>query len=225
MQTVPLTTEPKKEGAVARDMRTEGRVPCVVYGNDVEHTEFTCDYSELFRVYSKAGESVVVVLELGGKKVPVLFHELQFAPVSDKILHVDFYALDMKKEIEAHVPVEFIGSSAAVDSAGAVLVTVNDTLTVRCLPTVLPQHLEASIESLKEFGDSILVSAVAVPEGVVIVEEPDTMLATVQEPRAPEPEETEDEAGEAAEGEGEGEGEGGGEDGDKKEEGGEEKSE
>ncbi len=226
MQTIPLTTEPKNNDVAVKDVRTEGRVPCVVYGNDVEHTEFTCDYSELFRVYSKAGESVVVELDLGGKKVPVLFHELQFAPVSDKILHVDFYALDMKKEIEANVPVEFTGSSEAVDSAGAVLVTVHDTLTVRCLPTVLPQHLEASIEPLKEFGDSILVSAVEVPEGVAIVEEPDTMLATVQEPRAAEPESTEGEGGEGetAEGESEG-GEGDTDAGEKKEEGGDEKSE
>lgn len=199
MQTIPLSTEPRIEDAVSKDVRNAGRVPCVVYGNDVDHTQVTCDYSELFRVYSKAGESVVVNLDVKGKNVPVLFHEVQFAPVSDKIIHVDFYALNMKKEIEAHIPIEFTGTSQAVESGGT-LVTVQDTLTVKCLPTDLPQHLEASIEPLKEFGDALLVSAVAAPAGVVIIEDPDTMLATVQEPRKEEePDEAATEAAAAGE--------------------------
>ena len=212
MQTIPLSTEPRTEDVVSKDVRIAGRVPCIVYGNEVDHTQVTCDYSELYRVYSKAGESVVVNLGVKGKNVPVLFHEVQFAPVSDKIIHVDFYALNMKKEIEAHIPIEFTGTSQAVESGGT-LVTVQDTLTVKCLPTDLPQHLEASIEPLKEFGDALLVSAVTAPAGVVIIEDPDTMLATVQEPRQEEePAESATEAeGVKAEGDKEKSGEGGAE--------------
>ncbi len=223
MKMIPLQTEARKEGT-AKSIRTEGRVPCVLYGNDVDHTQLTCDYSELYRTYAKAGESVLVELDIGGKKVPVLFHELQFEPVRDEITHVDFFAVDMKKEIEARVPLHFTGESLAVKELGGVLVTVMDHVSVKCLPTDLPSHLEVSIVSLETFADSVSVSDVAAPSGVTINDDPESMVATVQEPRREaEPEvvaATEEEEGEeGAEGEktegAEGEkAEGGGEGGD-----------
>lgn len=200
MQTISLNTQAVAEGSSAKTIRAEGKVPCILYGNDVDHAQFMCDYSELFRVYAKAGESVLVDLDVNGKKVPSLFHEVQFEPVSDKIIHVDFYAVDMKKEIEARVPLHFTGESEAVNGGG-VLVTVNDHLTVKCLPTNLPSYLEVSLEKLVDFSAALLVSDVALPEGVVVVEEPDTMVATVQEPRQEsEPEAAAEEGGEGAEG-------------------------
>lgn len=220
MQTIPLTTEALSDGAVAKTIRSEGKVPCVLYGNDVEHTRFMCDYSELFRVYAKAGESVIVDLDVNGTKVPSLFHEVQFEPVSDKIVHVDFYAVDMKKEIEARVPLNFVGESEAV-KGGGVLVQVLDHLTVKCLPSDLPQHLDVDITVLNEFSDSILVSNVPVPENVEVAEEQDAMIATVQEPRREAVEETPAEGEEGAEDGGEKKEDGG----DAKPEGGEGKSE
>lgn len=220
MQTVPLSAQARKADVSANTVRSEGKVPCVLYGNDQKNVSVECDYSEIYRAYAKAGESVIVDLDVDGTTVPSLFYEVQFDPVSDKITHVDFYAVDMKKEIEANVPIEFTGESEAVKGLGGVLVTVHDHLYVKCLPKDLPQHLEVSIEPLKEFGDSILVSDVALPSGVTVSEEPDAMLATVQEPRKEaEPEATEGEEGgadaeKAAEATEE-----------KKEEGGEEKSE
>lgn len=197
---IPLQTEARPE-AMAKSIRSEGKVPCVLYGNDVEHTQLSCDYSELFRTYAKAGESVLVELDIDGKKVPVLFHELQFDPVSDAITHVDFFAVDMKKEIEARVPLHFEGESGAVKELGGVLVTVMDHVSVKCLPTALPSHLEVSIETLETFTDSITVTDIAVPSGVTISDDVDAMIATVQEPRR----EAEPEVAEVAEGE-EGEG-------------------
>lgn len=200
MKMIPLTAQARGQGAVAKVLRQEKKVPCVLYGNNIENTQLTCDYSELFRVYAQAGESVLVELDADGKKVPVLFHAVQFAPVSDEITHVDFYAVDMKKEIEARVPVTFVGTSEAVKSLGGVLVTVLDHLTVKCLPADLPQHLDADISMLEDFTVSLLVKDIAVPEKVTVVESPDAMVATVQEPRREKeetPAEGEGEAGDA----------------------------
>ncbi|MCA9370714.1 MAG: 50S ribosomal protein L25 [Candidatus Peregrinibacteria bacterium] len=202
LKTVPLQAKSRKEGDSAKVLRAEDTVPCVLYGNAQENTGITCDYSELFRAYAKAGASVIVDLDVDGKKVPVLFHEVQFAPVSDKIVHVDFYAVDMKKEIEAMVPIEYTGVSEAVKNGG-VLVTVHDHLSVKCLPSNLPAHIEVAIDSLKEFGDAIHVSDVTIPSGVTVHEEPETMLATVQEPRQEKAPEVVAEGAEVAEGAGE----------------------
>lgn len=201
---ISLQTEARPENQ-AKFIRSEGKVPCVLYGNDVEHTQLTCDYSELYRTYAKAGESVLVELDIAGKKVPVLFHELQFEPVSDAIVHVDFFAVDMKKEIEARVPLHFEGESPAVKELGGVLVSVMDHVSVKCLPTALPSHLEVNIEKLESFTDSIIVSDIVIPSGVTISDDSESMIATVQEPRK----EVELEPEAAVEGAEDAEGEGG----------------
>lgn len=203
---IPLAAEARSKEATAKLLRKESRVPVVLYGNDVENTQLTCDYSELYRTYAKAGESVIVELDAAGKKVPVLFHELQFEPVSDKIVHVDFFAVDMKKEIEARVPLHFVGESEAVKSLGGVLVTVMDHVTVRCLPADLPQSLDIDITSLETFADALSVSDIKVPDAVTITDSEDARVATVQEPRREEvveetPAEGEEGEEDAAEGE------------------------
>ena len=201
---ISLQTEARSSEGSAKTIRADGKVPCVLYGNDIDHTQLVCDYSELFRTYAKAGESTLVELEIGSKKVPVLFHELQFEPVSDAITHVDFFAVDMKKEIEARVPLHFIGEAPAVKELGGVLVSVMDHVTVKCLPTALPSHIEVDITSLVEFSDAITVSDIAAPSGVVISDDTGAMIATVQEPRRdaePTPEEAAAEGAEGAEGE------------------------
>lgn len=211
MDKVPLKAQVRSADAVASELREQSVVPCVVYGNDVENTSIQCDYSELFRVYSKAGSSAIVELDVDGKKIPTIVHEITFDPVKDTITHVDFYAVNMKKEIEASIPLEFTGSSEAVESAGGVLVTGLDHLTVKCLPANLPHELKVDLSPLETFADSLTVSQIVVPEGVEILEEEDQVIATVQEPRkekTPEEEAAEGAEGAAGESEEGGEGEG-----------------
>ena len=114
MQTVPLTAAARNKDVKAKDLLRENQVPCIMYGNDVENTMLQCVYNEIYKVYATAGASTLVELDVSGKKVPVLFHSLTFDPVSDRITHVDFYAVDMKKEIEAQVPIRFQGEAPAV---------------------------------------------------------------------------------------------------------------
>ncbi|PIR49491.1 50S ribosomal protein L25, partial [Candidatus Peregrinibacteria bacterium CG10_big_fil_rev_8_21_14_0_10_54_7] len=105
MDMIPLKVSARDNAFKAKVLRKSNQVPCVVYGNEVKNMSLQCGYNDLFRVYLKAGESTLVDLDFGGKNVPVLFHAVQFDPISDRITHVDFYAVDMKKEIEASVPV------------------------------------------------------------------------------------------------------------------------
>src|SRR5690606_14098228 len=127
--------------------------------------------------YAKAGESTLVELEVEGKKVPALFHQLQFDPVSDLITHVDFYAVNLKKEVDASIPVHFEGEAPAVEEKGGILVTSHDHVTVTCLPTHLPHSLDVDISSLVEFGDQVTVADIKVPEGVTIQDDAETVLA------------------------------------------------
>ena len=184
MKMVPLKAAARTEKSAKR-MRRSGLIPCVVYGN-VKNTLLACDEKSLRKAYLTAGESTLVELEMDNQKVPVLIHALALDPVSERMLHVDFYAVDMKKEIEAEVPLRLSGEAPAAKDHGAIIVTPVDSVTVRCLPSNLPHELAVDLTLLMEFGSTITVAQLKVPQGVVIVDEPSTVLVVAQEPRAEE---------------------------------------
>ncbi len=198
MQMIALAAAPRAEDS-AKTLRKGGIVPCVVYGNS-EHMQIQCQENALLKAYATAGESTLVELELEGKKIPVLFHELSFHPVSDRMTHVDFYAVNMKKEIEADIPLRFTGESNAVKELSAILVTPTDTVSVRCLPSNLPHDLEVDLAELVEFGNTITVASIKAPEGVTIITDPETVIAIAQQPREEEKEEPKPAEGEAVAG-------------------------
>lgn len=183
MDMVSLKAEARDATIQPKVMRRSGKVPCVVYGSGTTNQSIACDRSELNRVYTKAGESALLELAVGSKKVPVLIHELDLDPVSGQITHVDFYAVDMTKNIEAKVPVRFTGESLAVKELGAIFVVAHDHVTVKCLPKDLPHELVAEISCMKEFHDVITVAALQIPVGVAVKDAADMVIAVVQEPR------------------------------------------
>lgn len=183
MEMVPLQAAARATDISAKDLRRTDNVPCELYGNDKANVSLQCVYNEIFRAYQLAGESTIVNLNTGNGAIPVLFHAIQVDPVSDRIIHVDFYAVNMKKEIDATIPIRFEGESLAVVDLNGVLVTTRDHVDVRCMPANLPHDLEVSLNSLVDFHSSLTVADIVVPEGVVIIEEPDLVLAIVQEQR------------------------------------------
>lgn len=184
MDTIALSSQIRDTSKTTNALRKSNLVPCIVYGNETENTQIMCEYNPLFKVYAKAGESTVIDLEMNGKTIPVLIHAIDFDPVTDRIIHVDFYAVNLKKAIEANVPLHFVGVSPAVKDEGGVLVTIRDHVTVECLPRDLPHAIEVDISGMVEFDEPIHVSDIVVPKGVTILDEPDTGIATVQQPRS-----------------------------------------
>ncbi len=188
MDMVQLSTATRDTTMTSRKARRAGNVPCVVYGNKTENLSFQCEVVALTKAYTKAGESTLVELDVGGKKLPVLFHDVAFDPMTDNISHVDFYAVDMNKEVEADVAIVFEGESLAVKE-GAILVTALDSITVRCLPKNLPHHLAVDLSKLAEMGSQLTVADIVIPTGVTLLAETDAVIAVAQEPREEEVEE------------------------------------
>ncbi len=182
MDMVRLSTASRDSSVTSRQARRGGQVPCVVYGNNVENESFQCEVVALTKAYTKAGESTLVELDVNGKKLPVLFHEVAFDPMTDLISHVDFYAVDMNKEVETDVAIHFEDDAPAVKEGG-ILVTTLDAVTVRCLPKNLPHNLPVSLSSLVAMDSQLTVAAIKAPAGVTILAEPDTVVALIQEPR------------------------------------------
>ncbi|MCX2718866.1 50S ribosomal protein L25/general stress protein Ctc [Lentiprolixibacter aurantiacus] len=135
-------------------LRNAGKVPCVVYGGD-KPLHFSADeiaFKDL--VYTSKAHTVVVDLE-GGAKVKAVMQDIQFHPVTDKILHIDFYQLFPDKEVTMQIPVRLQGNSPGVRNGGRLLFR-RRKLTIKALPDNLPDFFDVDISKLK-IGDHISV--------------------------------------------------------------------
>lgn len=183
MDMVALQASARAKDAHIKQMRRAGHVPAIIYGNKADNILIHCEEVSLKKAYTKAGESTLVELDLGEKKLPVLFHAVDFDPVSDRFIHVDFYAVDMKKKVTAEVHIRFEGESPAVKEHGAILVTALHEVEVECLPADLPHDLAIDIAGLKEFRDTLTVANIIVPKGVKILTPAESVIAIAQQPR------------------------------------------
>ena len=144
--------------AATRAARNAGMVPCVLYGGD-QPVHFTAE-EMAFKGLVYTPNVHTVVIDLAGKTYNAILQDIQFHPVSDKILHIDFYQLDETKEITMEVPVKIIGNSKGV-MAGGVLRLNQRKLKVRALPANLPDFVEADITDL-EMGNKLYVTKLPV---------------------------------------------------------------
>lgn len=159
--------------AATRTARNAGMVPCVLYGGD-QPVHFTAeDLAFKGLVYTPNVHTVVI--DLGGKTHNAILQDIQFHPVSDKILHIDFYELKDDKEITMDVPVKVVGTSPGV-LGGGVLRLNQRKLKVRALPANLPDFVEANISEL-EMGNKLYVTKVETnnfkilnPDNTVVVQ-------------------------------------------------------
>lgn len=144
-------------GKVAtKALRNAGKVPCVIYGGDspIHFSAEELAFSKL--VYTGDAHTVVIALE-DGTKIDAVMQDIQFHPVSDKILHVDFFQLHPGREINMIIPVRVEGTAPGVKDQGGLLSRNKRKLTVRGIPKNLPDFLTADISKLK-LNDAITVA-------------------------------------------------------------------
>lgn len=139
-------------------LRNAGQVPCVLYGGDkpVHFAAEELAFSKL--VYTPNAHTVVIALD-NGVSFNAVLQDIQFHPVTDRILHIDFYQLFEDKEIALNIPVNLIGNSKGVKNGG-VLRRNNRKLRVKALPINLPDFIEIDITPLK-IGDKVYVGDLA----------------------------------------------------------------
>jgi len=186
-------------------LRNAGKVPCVVYGGEKPLHFSANELSFKKLVYTPNAHTVVVELE-NGDKVDAVMQDIQFHPVTDKIIHIDFYQLFKDKEVTMNIPVRLQGNSPGVKNGGRLLFRKRK-LTIKALPDNLPDFFDVDISKLK-IGDNISVEtllnddfSVLHPDSTVVVQ-----VKTAREVIEVEEEEEEGEEGvEGVEGAGEGE--------------------
>lgn len=167
--------------------RKSGLIPAVVYGKGVESANLWINRLDFRRLLKKVGQSAMISLEIDGKNGRnVIIYELQRNPVTDKIIHVDFFQVRMDEEIKTNIELVYIGESLAVRDLGGVLVRNMDDIEIKCLPGDLPSHIDVDISSLKTFDERICVKDLAIPAKVKVEIDPETVVALVSPPRSEE---------------------------------------
>lgn len=185
MSNPTLQASTRKEiGHYVEHVRAEGMIPAVVYGGKESFNikMAKVPFDKLFRL---AGESTLVDLVIDEKKtIPVLIHDFQRHPVTSEFDHVDFYEVDMKKEIVTKIELHFIGEPPAVKEMGGTLVKNMTTIEIKCLPGDLIHSVEVSLAGLNTFEDSIHVKDLPISPNVKVLTPADSLVAKVVEQKA-----------------------------------------
>ena len=165
--------------AATRAARNAGMVPCVLYGGS-QPVHFTAEESA-FKGLVYTPNVHTVVIDLNGKTYNAILQDIQFHPVSDKILHIDFFQLFDNKEVTVEVPVKITGNSKGVMAGGDLRIT-NRKLKVKALPANLPDYVVADITPL-EMGNKLYITKVP-SENFKIMHPDNTVICQVKMSRA-----------------------------------------
>jgi len=167
-----------------KDLREDGFIPAVIYGAGQETTNLKLKLQDFKKVFAVTGESTLINLSIDGKDaVKVIVKSIQKDAVKDEIIHVDFYAIDMKKKIEVETPLNFIGESKAVRELGGTLLTNMETVHVECLPDNLVESLDIDLSILEDFNSTLRVADIQSPDNIEIIDDEHQTVATVAMPR------------------------------------------
>lgn len=163
----------------AKNLRAEGQIPCVIYGGE-EQIHFYAP-AILFRELVYTSEAHFVKVNVEGAEYDCIMQDIQFHPVSDMIMHVDFLQWFTGKTIKMDIPVHLTGVSKGVSNGGT-LIHKRRTLSIKALPKNMPEHIDLDITPL-DFGKAIKVKDVST-DNFEILDTPQASIAVVEIPRA-----------------------------------------
>ena len=196
----------------AHRLRLAGRLPAVAYGGSpVESLALDVDPKAVLHIlHSESGINTLVDLAVdGGESGKVLIKEIQHDPVTDALLHVDFFRLAMDRLVMVTVPVTLSGEAAGVKQQGGLLDFVTREFQVECMPTEIPEHVDVDVSDLM-IGDGVRVRDVAEGVSWTPVSDRDMLLVHVTAAKTASDDDDETEESEAAAEGAEGETDGGG---------------
>lgn len=175
-------------GKKTKKLRSEGKLPAVIYGRKIKSTPIALGYKNFDSVYKEAGETTLVSLNLENhdesiKETPrenvVLIRDVEINPITRLYMHVDFHQVPLDEEIEIEVPIAFISESPAVKSQEGVLVRNLYEIGVRALPKDLPRDIGVDLSVLEKVGDALTVKDLKAPTGVKFVADEDLTVVLI----------------------------------------------
>jgi len=173
-------------GKKVRFLRRQGLIPANIYGHGINSTPVQLDAKSLKQLLANTGTTDLISLKISGSKTPVrvLVRDVQRNPLTDEVIHVDFYQVKMTEKIKVDVPLVFVGEAPVLEKVkGASLLHLVDSLHIEALPDDLPHSLEVDLSLLKEVDDAIYVKDIQIGDGITLLSDPEQMVVKVVEAR------------------------------------------
>lgn len=172
-------------GKQVKFLRRAGVTPIHLYGKETDSLALQVDTAVLLDVLARAGRTAPVSVSIEGSSTAhfAFIREVQRHPVTEAVLHVDFYQVPMTETMHANVPVYLIGDAPAVRQLSGNLIQAMHTVEVECLPLDVPQYVEVDISGLENFEQGIYVSSLDMGRAVTILTAPEELVVRVNPPR------------------------------------------
>jgi large subunit ribosomal protein L25 len=168
----------------ARQLRSKGLIPAVIYGHGRDPQSLSLNARDLDKLLGHIqAESTVIEVSVGGTTSKTLIREIQRHPIKRQILHVDFQALVAGEKVTVSIPILLEGIPEGVRLGGGVLDQTLRELEIEVDPSSIPDHIEFDVTNMV-IGDSVHVSDLKLPEGVEVLDDPETSVAVLAAPRA-----------------------------------------
>jgi|WetSurMetagenome_2_1015567.scaffolds.fasta_scaffold240282_1 large subunit ribosomal protein L25 len=167
-------------GKKVRFLRNKGVVPVHLFGHNVDSLSLQGDAAILHKVISQAGKTRLIDLKVGKsqKAHNVMVREVQKDPIKGSLLHVDLYEVNMSEKIRVEVPIILVGESPALKQRENMLNQNLNSLTIECLPDKMPDRVAVDISSIVQVDQAVHVKDVVLKD-VMIMNDPDLVIAKV----------------------------------------------
>ena len=185
---ISLEAKPRNERGknASRRQREQGLVPVTVYGGGKETASASVVKREFAALLRGHGRNVIFTLDVDGAATPVKIADMQVDPVKGTLIHMDLMRISLTEKSKFEVTIKTVGESEGVKSLGAILEVVTHSIEVRCLPRDLPSIIEVDVTPLG-IGDKVKVGDLKLDSKIEILDDPETLIATVVAPRVEEP--------------------------------------
>ena len=188
-------------GKKVKTLRNQGLIPMNMFGYGTDSQALQCDLSQLNKILPVAGTNIPISINIDGEtkdasETICFVRDLQWDPISDKLLHVDLYRVDSSRTVTIEVPITLTGTSDAIINMGGTLIQPVSSVTVQGLPLNIPTEFVLDISALDGFDKSILISDLGTDDSIELMNPEDQMVARVLPPRIEEEPTVETEEGE-----------------------------
>ena len=191
MEKIVLNTELREAvgKSVSKKLRKQDIIPAVVYKQGQKTISLQVKATELIHIlHTAAGENAIITLKFAPPSKDtktVLIKDIQYHPIKDDIMHVDFQEISLTEKIKVGVPIVLKGEATGVKADGGILEHITRELQIECLPTQIPQRIELNVEAMK-IGDIIHVKELEVPPEIKILTDLQQAVVSVLQPKAEE---------------------------------------
>lgn len=170
----------KLEGRKVKQLRKTGIIPMNIFGKGVKSVSLQAASDDFDKIYKQVGETGLVEVIFGKETRPVLIHNVQMDPVSDKALHADLLQVDLKQKVTAEVKVELVGESPAEKQGLGTVVLLLNELEVEALPADLPEKFEIDVTKLTEVDQAVYIKNIKTGSKVAMLGNADEIVAKVE---------------------------------------------